>query len=68
MDPLTAAVLAPHEIRNLMDEMFEAQEAWLPQFKGKPNQAPGSRVQRLPNGAMSLAQGESLDAKIGHYD
>ena len=31
-DPLTGAVLAPHEIRNMTDEMFEAQAEWLPQF------------------------------------
>ncbi len=32
MDPLTAAVLAPHEIRRMVDEMFIAEKKWLPQF------------------------------------
>ena len=32
LDPLTSAVLAPHEIRAMVDEMFEAQREWLPQF------------------------------------
>lgn len=32
VDPLTAAVLAPAEIRQMVDEMFEAEAQWLPQF------------------------------------
>ena len=32
LDPLTSAMLAPHEIRAMVDEMFEAQREWLPQF------------------------------------
>ncbi len=32
LDPLTAAVLAPHEIRRMVDEMLDAEAAWLPQF------------------------------------
>lgn len=32
-DPLTAAVCSLREIRSMVDEMFEANEAWLPQFK-----------------------------------
>lgn len=68
MDPLTSAVLAPHEIRNMMDEMFDAQIQWLPQFQGKTNDAYGARVQRLPNGATSVTQGQTLNTKIGHYD
>ncbi len=32
-DPLTSAVLSPREIRSMVDEMFAANEAWLPQFR-----------------------------------
>ncbi len=32
LDPLTAAVLSLEEIRLMVDEMFEAEAAWLPQF------------------------------------
>lgn len=32
MDPLTGAVLAPHEIRKMVNEMFKAERKWLPQF------------------------------------
>ncbi len=32
-DPLTAAVCSLREIRSMVDEMFEANKAWLPQFK-----------------------------------
>ncbi|MBQ2976494.1 MAG: alpha-galactosidase [Clostridia bacterium] len=32
-DPLTAAVLSLKEIRDMVDEMFKQNEAWLPQFK-----------------------------------
>ncbi|MEW5804851.1 MAG: alpha-glucosidase/alpha-galactosidase, partial [bacterium] len=35
MDPLTSAVLCLEEIRNMVDEMFEANRDWLPQFRGK---------------------------------
>ncbi len=31
-DPLTAACLAPHEVRPMVDELFEVQRQWLPQF------------------------------------
>jgi len=31
-DPLTSAVLSLQEIRNMVDEMFEAEKAWLSQF------------------------------------
>ncbi|MEM3389848.1 MAG: alpha-glucosidase/alpha-galactosidase [Thermoproteota archaeon] len=31
-DPLTAAVLTPEEIRKMVNEMFEAEREWLPQF------------------------------------
>ena len=31
-DPLTSAVLSLHEIRDMVDEMFQKNEAWLPQF------------------------------------
>jgi alpha-galactosidase len=70
LDPLTGAVLAPHEIRNLMDEMFEAQMAWLPQFQGKTNESPAARIGRIHNHATrdTLQRGAVIDAKIGHYD
>ncbi len=32
-DPLTASVLSLREIRSMVDEMFKANEDWLPQFK-----------------------------------
>ena len=32
-DPLTAAVCSLREIRSMVDEMFKANKAWLPQFK-----------------------------------
>lgn len=32
-DPLTSAVLSLSEIQRMVDEMFEANRAWLPQFK-----------------------------------
>ena len=33
MDPLTSAVLSLQEIKDMVDEMFEANRDWLPQFK-----------------------------------
>jgi len=33
LDPLTAAVCSPAEIKNLVLEMFKAQEKWLPDYK-----------------------------------
>ncbi len=33
MDPLTSAVLSLAEIKQMVDEMFEANKKWLPQFK-----------------------------------
>ncbi len=33
LDPLTAAVLAPSEIKDMVNELFEAESQWLPQFK-----------------------------------
>lgn len=68
LDPLTAAVLAPHEIRNMVDEMLEAQKQWLPQFKGKKNTAPGATIGRIKTGAKSLKKGTQVKRKIGHYD
>ncbi len=35
MDPLTSSVLSLKEIRDMVIEMFKAEEKWLPQFKGK---------------------------------
>jgi alpha-galactosidase len=34
MDPLTSAVCSLPQIHALVDEMFEAQARWLPQFRG----------------------------------
>lgn len=31
-DPLTAALLTPEEIREMVSKMFEAEMEWLPQF------------------------------------
>ncbi|MFC5647942.1 alpha-galactosidase [Paenibacillus solisilvae] len=33
-DPLTSAVLSLDEIKKMVDEMFEANRGWLPQFEG----------------------------------
>ncbi len=68
MDPLTSAVLAPHEIRNMVDEMIEAQRQWLPEFEGKTNTAPGHTIGRLANDATSIQVGENMAVKRGHYD
>ena len=35
MDPLTSSVLELTEIRDMVNELFEAQTRWLPQFKNK---------------------------------
>ncbi len=33
-DPLTAAVCSLREIREMVNEMFEQNQEWMPQFKG----------------------------------
>jgi alpha-galactosidase len=33
MDPLTSAVLSMEETRLMVDEMFDENKDWLPQFK-----------------------------------
>jgi len=33
LDPNTASVCSPKEVRDMVDEMFEAEKQWLPQFK-----------------------------------
>ena len=68
LDPLTAAVLAPHEIRNMVDEMFEAQAQWLPQFRGKRNLSPTAAICRIKSGDKILKRGQRISAKVGHYD
>ncbi len=68
LDPLTAAVLAPHEIRNMVDELLAAQEAWLPQFRGKPNRAPGATIGRLATGAERIRTGAAVEHTLSHYD
>jgi len=32
LDPLTAALLTPKQIRAMFDELFEANRQWMPQF------------------------------------
>jgi alpha-galactosidase len=32
LDPNTASVCSPKEVRDMVDEMFEAENRWLPQF------------------------------------
>ena len=34
LDPLTAAILDLRQIQSMVDELFAAHEAWLPQFGG----------------------------------
>ena len=34
LDPNTASVCSPKEVREMVDEMFEAEKRWLPQFEG----------------------------------
>ncbi len=34
LDPNTASVCSPKEVRGMVDEMFEAEKRWLPQFEG----------------------------------
>jgi alpha-galactosidase len=36
LDPLTGAILTLPQIRSMVDEMFEAQAQWLPQFAPAP--------------------------------
>jgi alpha-galactosidase len=64
LDPVTAAALAPHEIRNMVDELFEAEMRWLPQFQGKRNTAPGATIARLPTGAKQMKVGEDVYGKL----
>jgi alpha-galactosidase len=41
LDPLTSAVLSLKEIREMVTEMLEAEQVWLPQFQGrKPRPTP----------------------------
>jgi alpha-galactosidase len=63
LDPLTSAVCAPHEIRNLVDEMFAAQGQWLPQFKSAVNTSPGQRIGRAATSASIVGKGEQLIRK-----
>jgi alpha-galactosidase len=64
MDPVTAVALAPHEIRNMVDEMFEAEMQWLPQFQGKKPTSPGARLARLESGAKTMRLGEDVYGKL----
>jgi len=60
LDPVTAATLAPHEIRNMVEEMFEAEMQWLPQFQGKKNSYPGATIGRLETGVRSVRSGADV--------
>ena len=64
LDPLTAAVLAPHEIRNMVDEMLEAQKQWLPQFEGRKNTYPGATIGRMETGVNAVEAGEDVYARF----
>jgi hypothetical protein len=64
MDPVTAAALAPHEIRNMVDELFEAEMRWLPQFQGKKPASPGSTIGRLETGARTMKVGKDVYSKL----
>jgi alpha-galactosidase len=64
MDPVTAAVLAPHEIRNMVDELFEAEMKWLPQFQGKKPTSPGSTIGRIETGAKTMKIGKDVYSKL----
>jgi len=66
LDPLTGAVLAPHEIRNMAEEMLKAQAQWLPQFKGKKNRHPAATIGRIKG--KTAKRGKALKRQIGHYD
>jgi hypothetical protein len=68
LDPLTAAVLAPHEIRNMVDEMVEVQRVWLPQFKDKKQIYPGYKIGRIKIGEHGKESDSMVEEKIGHYD
>jgi alpha-galactosidase len=70
LDPLTSAALAPHEIRNMMDEMFQAQMEWLPQFQGKCNNSFANTINRLGNDVKpgDIQYSAPTDSRIGHYD
>ena len=48
MDPLTGAVCTLDDIRQMCDELFEAERRWLPQFKTrrKPRARSGRRTAR----------------------
>jgi alpha-galactosidase len=60
VDPLTAASLAPHEIRNMVDELFAAQEKWLPQFQGQTNPAQGHTIGRQATSDYVIVRGKAM--------
>jgi alpha-galactosidase len=64
MDPVTAAAAAPHEIRNMVDELFAAQMQWLPRFQGKEPTSPGAAIGRLETGAKTMTVGEDVYTKL----
>jgi hypothetical protein len=68
LDPLTAATLAPHEIRNMVDEMLEAEAQWLPQFAGKSNNAPGHRIGRIKTSADANKKVSKLSHIISFHE
>jgi alpha-galactosidase len=68
LDPLTAATLPPHKIRPMVEEMLEAQAAWLPQFKNLKSMTPGAELVRRFGAIPSRERGSELKVRIGHYD
>jgi alpha-galactosidase len=68
LDPLTAATLAPHEIRNMTDEMLAAEMQWLPQFSDKVNSSPGHRIGRIKGTTNISKRTSKLIHDISFYD
>ncbi len=68
LDPLTAATLAPHEIRNMVDEMIVAEKQWLPNFVGKTNNSPGYSIDRIQTGLTKLKKVSKLQHSISFHD
>jgi hypothetical protein len=59
MDPFTSSVLNPSQIHSMVDELFSAQEAWLPQFKGKENSTPGNTTGRRETTDFTINRGRA---------
>ena len=68
LDPLTAATLAPHQIRNMADEMMAAQKQWLSNFEGKTNRSPGYTIGRMATHADKLEKVSKVKHSISFHD